>query len=103
MFSGKVTARDHGQELKPGFALGTEIFIAAGTRDVEALAAKMAKMNRFATSSVTSELSNATTQPFTSGMTKPNQRPGTSRTKRMLEFPPAGNAHVEAGKWPGTL
>ena len=52
MFIGKVTPKAIGR-YKPGFALGTAIFIAAGTAMYEALAAKTANMKRLETESVT--------------------------------------------------
>lgn len=55
MFIGKVTANAIGKN-KPGFALGAEIFMAAGTAIYEALAARTPKINLFVTSSVTNEL-----------------------------------------------
>jgi hypothetical protein len=48
IFIGKVTASAIGKK-SPGFALGTEIFIAAGTAIYEALAAKIANMKRLVT------------------------------------------------------
>ncbi len=44
MLNGKVTASAIGIKI-PWFALGTAIFIAAGTAMYDALAAKMAKIN----------------------------------------------------------
>ncbi len=51
MFIGKVMANAMGK-YKPGFALGTAIFIAAGTAMYDALAANIPNTNRFDTSSV---------------------------------------------------
>jgi hypothetical protein len=44
MFTGNVTASAIGRK-RPGFALGTEIFIAAGTAIYDALAPRIANMN----------------------------------------------------------
>ena len=49
---GNVTARAIGKK-SPGFALGTEIFIAAGTAMYDALAAKTENINLFVISDVT--------------------------------------------------
>ena len=49
MFTGKVTARAIGKN-SPGFALVTDIFMAPGTAMYEALAAKIANINRLAVS-----------------------------------------------------
>ena len=52
----------------PGFAFGTEIFIAAGTAMYEALAANVANINRLVISGVTKELIIAITQPLKRGI-----------------------------------
>lgn len=52
IFTGNVTARAIGKK-SPGFALGTEIFMAAGTAIYEALAANIANIKRLVISSVT--------------------------------------------------
>ena len=49
IFIGKVTASAMGKN-KPGFASGTEIFIAAGTAIYDALAARIANINLLAKS-----------------------------------------------------
>ena len=67
MFMGKVIASAIGKK-SPGLALGTDIFIAAGTAIYDALAAKIANINRLLTSCVTIELNNATVHPLMSGM-----------------------------------
>jgi hypothetical protein len=64
---GKVTARAIGKK-SPGLALGTEIFIAAGTAMYEALAANTAKTNRLGMSIVTKELNIAIIQPLKRGI-----------------------------------
>jgi hypothetical protein len=64
---GKVIASAIGRK-SPGFAEGTETFIAAGTAIYEALAARIPNMNRLEISSVTNPLRYANTQPFISGM-----------------------------------
>lgn len=66
MFTGKVTASAIGSK-SPGFAFGTENFIAAGTAMYEALAANMAKINRLVMSWVTIELAIATILPLING------------------------------------
>lgn len=67
IFTGKVTASAIGKK-RPGFAFGTEIFIAAGTAIYEALAAKTANMKRLVMSSVTKELNMAIIEPLISGI-----------------------------------
>ena len=67
MLIGKVMASVMGKN-KPGLALGTVIFIAAGTAIYEALAAKTAKINRFAGSWVTKELNTANRLPLIKGI-----------------------------------
>jgi len=52
IFTGKVSAKAMGK-YKLGLALGTFIFMAAGTAIYDAEAAKMAKMNLLETSVVT--------------------------------------------------
>ena len=67
MFTGKVTASAIGKK-SPGFALGTDIFIAAGTAVYDALPAKTANINRFVMSSVITELKIAIILPLTKGI-----------------------------------
>ena len=67
MFIGNVTANAIGRN-KPGLALGTAIFIAAGTAMYDALAAKTANKNLIERSSETQELAKATIQPLNSGV-----------------------------------
>jgi len=64
---GKETTSAIGKK-SPGFALGTDIFIAAGTAIYEALAAKMANINRLLMSWVTNELTKATKHPLINGI-----------------------------------
>ncbi len=52
MLKGNVTASAIGKKI-PGFALGTAIFMAAGTAMYDALAANTEKMKRFPISAVT--------------------------------------------------
>ena len=87
IFMGKVTAKAIGK-YKPGFDLGAEIFIAAGTAIYEALAAKTAKMNRFAISSVTNELSMAITHPFNKGIITANAKGNHPNEKNDFSFLP---------------
>ena len=67
MLIGKVIPKAIGKKIL-GFALGTEIFIAAGTAIYEALAARIAKINWLPTEVVTIRAKYATTQPFTKGI-----------------------------------
>ena len=67
MLIGKVTARAIGR-YSPGSALGTDIFIAAGTAIYDALAASTAKINLLDTSVVTNPLKVANTHPFINGI-----------------------------------
>ena len=67
MFTGKVFASAIGKK-SPGLALGTEIFIAAGTAIYDALAARIAKIKRLEVSCTTTELKYAITHPLMSGI-----------------------------------
>ena len=67
MFNGKVTAKAMGRN-RPGLALGTEIFMAAGTAIYEALAARIANINRLVISCVMKELIIAVKMPLKSGI-----------------------------------
>ena len=67
ILNGKVTAKAIGKN-NPGLAFGTVIFIAAGTAIQEALAARIANINRLETSLVTKELMYAVMHPFISGI-----------------------------------
>ena len=67
MFTGKVIASAIGKK-SPGLALGTEIFIAAGTAIYDALAARIAKIKRLEVSCTTTELKYAITHPLMSGI-----------------------------------
>ena len=73
IFTGKLTASAIGKN-NPGSALGTEIFIAAGTAIYEALAARMANMNRLLISCVTIELIAAMMQPLINGIRSAKRR-----------------------------
>ena len=55
IFTGNVTAKAMGKN-KPGLALGTVIFIAAGTAMYDALAANTANIKRLVISEVMNEL-----------------------------------------------
>ena len=67
MLMGKVTASAMGKK-RPGFAFGTDIFIAAGTAIYDALAAKMANIKRLEISCVINLLMRANRQPLISGI-----------------------------------
>ena len=71
ILTGNVIANAMGKN-NPGFAFGTVIFIAAGTAIYEALAAKIAKINRLEVSVVINPLNHAKALPFTKGITKAN-------------------------------
>ena len=63
ILTGNVIANAIGK-TSPGFAFGTVSFIAAGTAIYEALAAKMAKMNRLEISVVINPLNHAKALPI---------------------------------------
>lgn len=84
---GNVIANAMGKK-RPGLALGTEIFIAAGTAIYEALAAKTAKINRDATSEVTSELNKATMAPLSIGIPIAKSTGNHPNEKKDLSFLP---------------
>ena len=67
ILTGKVIANAMGK-YKPGFAVGTVIFMAAGTAMYEALAAKMPNINLFDTSLVINPLSMENNTPFIKGI-----------------------------------
>lgn len=67
MLKGNVIASAIGM-YKLGLALGTAIFIAAGTAMYEALAARIAKSNRFPVASIKKPLSRATIIPLNRGI-----------------------------------
>ncbi len=87
MLIGKVTASAIGRS-SPGFDLGAEIFIAAGTAIYEALAARVANMNLFATSLVMGALTKATMLPFTSGINIENKIGNQPKEKKAFSFLP---------------
>ncbi len=72
MFTGNVTPRAMGINI-PGSALGATRRIAAGTAMYEALAARMAKMSRLASLSVTNWLTKDVRLPLKSGMSMAKQ------------------------------
>ena len=84
---GKVIASAIGRK-SPGFDWGTDIFIAAGTAIYEALAAKIAKMNRLEISWVIIELNNATIQPLTIGITMAKITGNQPKDKNVFNFLP---------------
>ena len=87
IFTGKVTASAIGKN-KPGFAFGTDIFIAAGTAIQEALAAKIANMNRLVISSVTNILAHAKKEPLIRGIKKANKKGNKPKEKNAFNFLP---------------
>ena len=87
IFIGKVTASAIGKK-SPGFALGTVIFIAAGTAIYEALAASTAKIKRLVMSVVTNELSTANRQPLNKGIRIAKRKGNHPKEKNDLSFRP---------------
>ncbi len=87
MFIGNVIAKAIGKN-NPGFALGAEIFIAAGTAMYEALAASIANMNLLETSSVTNELNIAKTAPLNNGISNANKKGNHPNEKNAFNFLP---------------
>ncbi len=85
--TGKVTASAMGKN-KPGFALGTDNFIAAGTAIYEALAAKMANINRLVISSVTHPLAHAKNAPLIKGIKKAKKKGKIPNEKNAFNFFP---------------
>lgn len=87
ILTGNVTASAMGKN-SPGFALGTDIFIAAGTAIYEALAARMANINLLPISSVTSELIIAITEPLIIGITIAKIAGNQPKEKKAFSFLP---------------
>ena len=87
IFIGNVTASAIGKN-NPGFAFGTVIFMAAGTAMYEALAARIAKINRLAISAVTRELSMAKRHPLNNGMMIANKKGNQPKEKNDFNFFP---------------
>ncbi len=87
IFIGNVTARAMGINT-PGFAFGTEIFIAAGTAIYEALAASMANIKRLEKSSVRKELKIAITLPLNKGIKMAKRNGNQPNEKKSFSFLP---------------
>lgn len=87
MFTGKVIASAIGRK-SPGFALGTVIFIAAGTAMYDALAAKMANINLLLMSFVINALKSANIVPLINGINIANKMGNEPKEKKDLSFFP---------------
>jgi len=93
IFTGNVTASAIGKK-SPGFALGTDTFIAAGTAIYEALAAKIANINLLLISFVINWLRKAMTQPLIKGITMAKTTGNHPKAKNDFSFFSACYPHV---------